>query len=81
MANAIKNVAKYIKNNPESEEAAILMDFCKALESETLFDLHRLFNMKTKAFELSLEVMADWRFDRHVAERRLQKYMQAGGEE
>jgi hypothetical protein len=80
MANAIKNVAKYIRNNPDTEESAILTDFCKALESETLFDLHRLFGMKSKAFELALEVMADWRFDRHVSERRLQKYLQSGEE-
>jgi len=33
--------------------------------------------MKTKAFELAMDLMADWRFDRHVAERRLQKYMQS----
>jgi hypothetical protein len=80
MANAIKNVAKYIKNNPDADEALILTEFCKALEAETMFDLHRLFGMKTKAFELALEVMADWRFDRHVAERRLQKYLQSSEE-
>lgn len=80
MANAIKNIAKYIRNNPESEEAVILTEFCKALETETLFDLHRLFGMKTKAFELALDMMADWRFDRHVAGRRLQKFMQSGEE-
>jgi hypothetical protein len=77
MANAIKNIAKYIKSNPGSEEALILAEFCNALESETMFDMHRLFGMKSKAFELALDLMADWRFDRHVAERRLQKFMQA----
>ncbi|MBK6742329.1 MAG: hypothetical protein IPG66_04860 [Hydrogenophilales bacterium] len=77
MANAIKNVAKYIKNNPDTEESIILSEFCAALEAETTFDLHRIFGMKSKAFELALEVMADWRFDRHVAERRLQKFLQS----
>jgi hypothetical protein len=76
MANAIKNTAKYIKNNPDTEESRILAEFCSALENETTFDLHRLFGMKSKAFELAVAIMEDWRFDRHVAERRLQKYMQ-----
>jgi hypothetical protein len=54
--------------------------FCKALETEAMFDLHRLFGMKSKTFELALGVMSDWRFDRHVAGRRLQKYMQSDGD-
>ncbi len=77
MAHAIKDIAKYIKSNPETEEALILAELCTALENETTFDLHRLFGMKSKAFELAIGLMADWRFDRHVAERRLQKFMQS----
>ena len=76
MANAIKCIAKYIERNPDSEETTILRDFCAALEQEgAAFDLHRLFTMKPKAFELMLAVMDEWRFDRHVASRRLQKYL------
>ncbi len=77
MAHAIKNIAKYIKSNPETEESLILAELCNALEAKLTFDLNRLFGMKTKAFELAMDLMADWRFDRHVAERRLQKYMQS----
>ncbi|MFA5082392.1 MAG: hypothetical protein WC474_07610 [Hydrogenophilaceae bacterium] len=77
MANAIKCIAKYIERNPDSDEAAILRDFCAALEQENVsFDLQRLFNMKSKAFELMLALMDEWRFDRHVASRRLQKYLE-----
>ncbi|NTV93939.1 MAG: hypothetical protein HGA75_00790 [Thiobacillus sp.] len=76
MANAIKSIAKYIERNPDSDEAVILRDFCAALEQEgAVFDLQRLFSMKPKAFELMLAVMDEWRFDRHVASRRLQKYL------
>jgi CRISPR/Cas system-associated endonuclease Cas1 len=28
-----------------------------------------------KAFELALDLLEEWRFDRHVVERRLQKYL------
>lgn len=77
MANAIKSIAKYIERNPDSDEAAILRDFCAALEREgATFDLQRLFTMKPKAFDLMLAVMDEWRFDRHVASRRLQKYLE-----
>lgn len=77
MANAIKNVAKYIKNNPGTDEAICLAEFCVALESGDEFNLQRIFSMKTKAFDLALGVMSDWRFDRHVAERRLQRFLES----
>lgn len=76
MANAIKSIAKYIQRNPDSEEAAALRDLCEALEKEdAAFDLQRLFTMKPKAFDLVLALLDEWRFDRHVASRRLQKYL------
>jgi hypothetical protein len=58
MANAIKNVAKYIKNNPGTEEAVCLAEFCAALESGSEFNLQRIFDLKTKPFEMALGVMA-----------------------
>lgn len=80
MANAIKCIAKYIERNPDSDEAAILRDLCAALEQENVaFDLQRLFTMKSKAFDLALALFDEWRFDRHVASRRLQKYLEIGG--
>lgn len=79
MANVIKSIAKYIERNPDSDEAAVLRDLCACLEQESSpFDLQRLFGMKTKAFELALELMDEWRFDRHIAGRRLQKYLGKG---
>ncbi len=75
MANAIKSIAKYIKRYPEGDEAKILRDLCGALEQGTVFELERLFGMKDKAFELALALLDEWKFDRHVAERRLQKYL------
>ncbi|MDR3394620.1 MAG: hypothetical protein P4L70_06430 [Parasulfuritortus sp.] len=75
MANAIKCIAKYMKRNPEDEDVTVLRDFCSALEQKGVFEIERLFAMKTKAFELSLALLDEWKFDRHVAERRLQKYL------
>jgi hypothetical protein len=75
MANVIKSIANYIRRNPDTEEADTLRDLCRALEEDGAFELNRLFAMKNKAFELALAALEEWRFDRHVAERRLQKYL------
>jgi hypothetical protein len=75
MANAIKEIAKFIKRNPESPEATVLWEMCKALESKSGFELHRLFDLKLRSFELAMELLNDWRLDRWIAERRIQKYI------
>lgn len=75
MANAVKNIAKLIKRNPESEEATVLWELCKALESNSAFELHRLFNLDLKSFEMAMDVLDEWRIDRLITERRVQKYL------
>jgi hypothetical protein len=75
MANAIREIAKFIKRNPEREEAALLWELCKALESESPFELHRLFALKLKTFEMAMDLLDEWRIDRLIAERRIQKYL------
>ena len=75
MANAVKTIAKYIKNNPGSKGAEILRGLCMALEMKEPFEIHRIYELDKKPFEMSLDLLEEWRFDRHVVERRLQKYM------
>lgn len=75
MANVVKAIAKYIQNNAETPEAVALMDLCHSLESGMAFELARLYDLKPKAFALALGVLEEWRFDRHLIERRLQKYL------
>ncbi|KAB2313549.1 hypothetical protein F8A87_03235 [Betaproteobacteria bacterium SCN2] len=75
MANAVRDIAKFIKRNPESDDATVLWELCKALESESSFELHRLFGLKLKAFELAMGLLDAWRIDRLIAERRIQKYL------
>lgn len=76
MANAVKTIAKYIRNNPGSSGEEILRGLCAALESQEAFEIHRIYELDKKAFELALDLLEEWRFDRHVVERRLQKYME-----
>lgn len=75
MANAVKTIAKYIKRNEDKEAAAVLRELCQALESGGSFELARMYELNNKAFRLALELLEEWRFDRHVIERRLQKYL------
>ena len=75
MANAVKTIAKYIRNNPGSSGEEILRGLCAALESQEAFEIHRIYELDKKAFEMALDLLEEWRFDRHVVERRLQKYM------
>lgn len=75
MANAVREIAKFIERNPESDDASVLWELCKALESETPFELNRLFALKLKTFELAMKLLDEWRIDRLIAERRIQKYL------
>jgi hypothetical protein len=75
MANAVKTIARYIKRNEDKEAAVVLRELCQALEASGSFELSRLYELNNKAFRLALELLEEWRFDRHVIERRLQKYL------
>ncbi len=75
MATVVKAIAKYIQNNSETLEATALKDLCHSLESGAAFELARLYDLKPKAFALALGMLEEWRFDRHLIERRLQKYL------
>lgn len=75
MANAVKSIAKYIRNNEDSVDAQTLRDICLALESGEPFDLTRLYDLKSKPFDLAMALLEEWRFDQHVMARRLQKYL------
>jgi len=76
MANAVKTIAKYIRNNQGSEGETILRGLCVALESQQAFEIHRIYELDKKAFELAIDLLEEWRFDRHMVERRLQKYLE-----
>lgn len=75
MAHTVKKIAEYIKKYPEAYDAAVLWEMCKALESKSDFELHRLFDLKLKTFEMAMVLLDEWRLDRWIAERRIQKYI------
>jgi hypothetical protein len=75
MANAVKNIAKFIQKNPDDAATLALRELCAALDSSGSFELGRLYELDKKPFELAIDLLEEWRFDRHVFERRLQKYL------
>jgi hypothetical protein len=75
MSNAVKNIAKYIRKHPDDKASSDLRDLCMALESAGSFNLDCLYNLEKRPFELAIDLLEEWRFDRHVFERRLQKYL------
>ena len=75
MSNAVKIIAKFIRKNPDDKASSDLRDLCMALESSASFNLGCLYNLDKKPFELAIDLLEEWRFDRHVFERRLQKYL------
>ena len=81
MANAVKNIAKFIRKNPEDTAIITLKDLCLALENSANFDLGCLYDLDKKSFDLAIDLLEEWRFDRHVFERRLQKYLDEPSED
>lgn len=75
MPKAIKQIAKYIRKKPESDEARLLYELCFALEKGEPVLIEPMLNMEPDAFDLVLKIIEEWRFDRHVFGRRLEKYL------
>lgn len=75
MPNAVKVIAKFIRNNPDAEASRTLKDLCLALEAGETFVLGRIYDLEKKPFEMAIDLLEEWRFDRHVVERRVQKYL------
>ncbi|MDP3520313.1 MAG: hypothetical protein Q8S02_06790 [Hydrogenophaga sp.] len=64
---AIKKARRLIEAQPNDAAAIVLSRLVVALESEVPFDLSALYRLDYKAFELALEVIAEWRLDRYYS--------------
>lgn len=67
--NAIKQVRKYLEQNPTSEASHFLADLVEALAEERPIQLRELYGLDHEAFELAIELIKDWRLDRYYAAR------------
>jgi hypothetical protein len=66
---AIKKARKFIESKPEESASRTLADLVQSLEHDTAFSLGQLYELDYKRFELALEIMTEWRLDRHYASK------------
>ncbi|MDP2678932.1 MAG: hypothetical protein Q8O85_09440 [Rhodoferax sp.] len=66
---AIKKARKLIENNPDDAASKIVAALVLALESETTISVAQLYSLDDKRFELALEILNEWRLDRHYASK------------
>lgn len=64
---AIKQIRKYLEKNPTSESGRALTEFATALAEEREFSLADLYRLSYEEFELAIDLLKDWRFDRYYA--------------
>ncbi|MDD2919556.1 hypothetical protein [Rhodoferax sp.] len=66
---AIKKARKLIEANPGDPAAQIIAALVLALESESSISVAGLYALDDKRFELALEILNEWRLDRHYASK------------
>lgn len=66
---AIKEARKLIEKNPDSDAAKILSQLVLALEAEGHFQITDIYQLNYHNFKLALEILQEWRIDRHFASK------------
>lgn len=66
---AIKKARKFIETNPTDPAAQTIAALVLALECETSIPVAQLYALDNKRFELMLEILDEWRLDRHYASK------------
>ena len=64
---AIKEARKLIEKSPKSQAALTLSQLVLALESESDYRLTDIYQLDYDHFKLALEILQEWRLDRHYA--------------
>ena len=66
---AIKEARKFIERSPKQPQAMTLSRLVLALESEGDFSIADLYQLDSERFKLALEILDEWRLDRHYASK------------
>ncbi len=66
---AIKKAQKIIQREIDSVAASIFSELVLSLEKDTNFNLHRLYELDYKNFEVAVEIIKEWRLDRYYASK------------
>ena len=62
---AIKKARKIIEKDISKPFAQLLSKLIAALESEENFQLRQLYELNPSEFDLVIEILKEWRIDRH----------------
>ena len=63
----IKEVRKFIEQDPFNPSARILAKLVLALESEVDFAISDIYKLDFDRFDLALKILQEWRLDRYYA--------------
>lgn len=66
---AIKKARKLIEADPAQPAAQTISQMVLALESGAEFSVTRLYTLDNTYFDLALEILDEWRLDRHYANK------------
>lgn len=66
---AVANVRRYIDSRPDSAHSAVLRQLATSLSDGAAFPLERLYGLELEAFELAMQLVADWRLERYYTPR------------
>lgn len=67
---AIKQARKFIESNPQDPQVLILTNLVLCLQSDESFPLSSLYELSGKNFDLALQIIMEWRVDRHYAKKQ-----------
>jgi hypothetical protein len=62
---AIKKARKIIEKDPTNAFAKVLSSLILSLESEENFDIRQIYELSNAEFDLAIEILKEWRIDRH----------------
>ena len=66
---ALKQARKLIEKHPSGKEAQALSKLVVSLETDQAISLKEIYELDYEAFQLAMDVMRDWRIDRHYASK------------
>ncbi len=67
---AIKQARKFIENHPDDPQVGILTSLILSLQTDQPFPLASLYELDGKNFDLALQIVGEWRMDRHYAKKQ-----------
>ena len=66
---AAKKIRLFIEQRENPEQVQVLKDFVVALALGKPFNLKDLYEIDMRYFDAVIELLQDWRFDRHIPAR------------